>query len=94
MNCEHGFVVRDILGVNRFLCRECKERFRSYPRRGKQRIPSIVDKIAPEIIDNALCDEYTYAKGITQKYPLTYTFPVVDKATFSYTFVGDGDEYQ
>lgn len=29
--CEHGFVVRDIQGENRFLCRECDERFPRHP---------------------------------------------------------------
>jgi len=86
--CEHGFVVRNILGINRFLCRECKERFRSYPRRGKQRFPSIVDKISPEMIDAAL-DPYASSAPLNQ---VTYTFPLTDKATFSYAFLGDKDE--
>jgi hypothetical protein len=29
--CEHGFVVRDIQGDNRFLCRECDARFPRHP---------------------------------------------------------------
>lgn len=31
MNCKHGFVVRDIDGANRFLCKECDERFVRHP---------------------------------------------------------------
>ncbi len=31
--CKHGFVVRDIEGDNRFLCRECDVRFPHYPRK-------------------------------------------------------------
>jgi len=30
-SCEHGFVVREILGDNHFLCRECNERFPRHP---------------------------------------------------------------
>lgn len=30
-SCEHGFVVRDIKDDNRFLCRECDERFPRHP---------------------------------------------------------------
>ncbi len=84
MNCEHGFVVRNILGINRFLCRECGERFSSYPKLGRQRFTSIVDKISPETINAALDpfkDEYVYAEGVTMSAPLTYTFPVMEKAT-------------
>lgn len=29
--CEHGFVVHDVQGDNRFLCRECDERFPRHP---------------------------------------------------------------
>ena len=30
-DCKHGFVVRDVRGSYRFLCKECNTRFRSYP---------------------------------------------------------------
>jgi len=29
--CEHGFVVRDVVGDNRFLCKECNVRFPRHP---------------------------------------------------------------
>jgi len=32
--CDHGFIIREILGENRFLCKECSVRFRDYPSRG------------------------------------------------------------
>lgn len=31
--CDHGFVVRSIVATNRFLCRECNERFARYPQK-------------------------------------------------------------
>jgi len=87
MNCRHGFVVRDILGVNRFLCRECDERFRSYPRRAIRRIvPSEECEIR---IENTLRDEYVYAEGMPVQQPLTYTLPLTDKVTFSYQLLED-----
>lgn len=30
-DCEHGYVVRSAAGANRFLCKECNERFPTYP---------------------------------------------------------------
>lgn len=89
-DCEHGFVVRDILGVNRFLCRECDERFRSYPRRAIRRI--VPSEACETRIENTLNDEYVYAEGVTMGAPLVYTFPVIKKATFSYTFQGNKEE--
>ena len=36
-DCRHGFVVRSASGTNRFLCKECDERFPNYPE-GEQKI--------------------------------------------------------
>ncbi len=30
-DCKHSYVVRNILGANRFLCKECNERFSGHP---------------------------------------------------------------
>lgn len=30
-NCQHSYVVRNIVGANRFLCKECDERFPHHP---------------------------------------------------------------
>ncbi len=30
-HCKHGYVVRNIMGANRFLCKECNERFLHHP---------------------------------------------------------------
>ena len=106
MNCRHGFVVRDILGVNRFLCRECKERFTSYPRRSKPTTlynPPITDKMCWQIIDDALKQfvpsfvkrinqpGFVMAKGVPTK-RLTYNLPLTDKVTQSFAFLGDHNE--
>ncbi len=93
--CGHGFVVRDIDGANRFLCRECKERFSFYPKRGKQRIPSIADKFSPKVIDETLKPfKYVYAKGayVSQVSQVTYNFPVRKTVTQTFQFVEDDDE--
>jgi len=30
-DCEHGYVVRSVADANRFLCKECNERFVRHP---------------------------------------------------------------
>ena len=30
-HCKHGYVVRNIMGANRFLCKECNERYLHHP---------------------------------------------------------------
>lgn len=39
-DCQHSYVVRNIMGTNRFLCKECNERFSGHPGLAKAKIQS------------------------------------------------------
>lgn len=46
--CDHGFVVRDIQGDNRFLCRECDARF--------PRHPSLLERVEFKVADTTIAN--------------------------------------
>lgn len=69
-SCEHGFVVRDIQGENRFLCRECDERFLRHPDMMEQEMfrpdeAGVYDKLAQFRDGLITFPEATKATGLT-----------------------------
>lgn len=104
MSCRHGFVVRDIVGGNRFLCRECDTRFARYPQKPSwQR--ELNERLRWEALNDTLKDVYqddfvermnkkgyVVAQGAPMGQQITYNLPLTDKATMSFAFLGDDDE--
>ncbi len=98
-SCQHGFVVRDVHGPDRFLCRECDERFLSYPEKDKFK-PGVAQMPDPQ--DYSLGRSYTvqplnnagviWAKGVVMPPGKVHTLPLSDKLTQSIQFVGDNHE--
>lgn len=101
-SCQHGFVVRDVHGPNRFLCKECDERFLSYPEKDKFK-PEVAQMPDPQ--DYTLARGYTsnstgdlgdagviWAKGVVMPDSKIVALPLSDKVTQSIQFVGDDHE--
>jgi len=91
--CEHGFVVRDVQGNNRFLCRECDERFLSYPQKQDPWDPI---KEAMKVYEAGFVEKmnepgFVFTKGAYVN-QVTYTLPVSDKVTQTFQFVENNDE--
>ncbi len=94
-SCQHGFVIRDVQGPNRFLCRECDERFLSYPEKDKFKPDPIDVKSAEQIakewevyqtdIAEQLGDQlglqrsYVWAEGVIMNDTKIYQLPVSDE---------------
>ena len=105
-SCQHGFVVRDTQGPNRFLCRECDERFLSYPEKDKFKPkPNIIDahqealllKNAMDVYQAGFLgrmhqEGYTWAQGVVMKDTKIYNLPLSDSFTQSVQFMGDKNE--
>lgn len=99
--CDHGFVVRDIQGDDRFLCRECNRRFPFYPQRETWQI-ALNKKIRWDLINDAL-KTYTdtFVDRINKPRPgyvrtkgtavgqVTYTFPTTGAVTESVSFAAE-----
>ena len=70
VNCAHGFVVHNVLGAHRFLCRECDGRFVRHPRvmvlKPRTTMPCNVE-FRPQI------DELIFSKGDNAKYRVIKT---------------------
>lgn len=84
-SCKHEFVVRDIDGHNRFLCRECDERFPRHPDMIKQEDPvgsstikDILDKFRlglttfKEAIEATRFSLSNFVDAITEHYPIEH----------------------
>jgi len=73
--CEHGFIVSDIQGDHRFLCRMCNTRFLRYPQNetwqeeldkelGWDILQEALKKFQPGFINRINKPEFVHAKGV------------------------------
>lgn len=86
-NCEHGFVVRDIKDDNRFLCRECDERFPRHPSL-MQIKPRVEEAQLEDGLDLFREGVYTFAEAMKKTRLSTDEFIKVVKKMFPPQEVG------
>lgn len=96
-SCQHGFVVRDVQGPNRFLCKECEERFPSYPEKEKftSWMNTQIDKdeaYQAAFIGKDSQEDYMWAKGTVMTDTKIYQWPVMGEIVQSVEFMGDDYE--
>lgn len=106
ISCQHGFVVRDVQGPNRFLCKECDSRFPSYPQKDKFKPQlSIIDANQEALLLKNAMDVYQagflgrmnqqdcmWAKGGVSPPFSMQALPLSNRVTESIQFIGGEDE--
>jgi len=100
--CKHGFIVRDIQGDTRFLCKECDKRFSRYPQKGDG-AETMSLEFKWDMLQNALKEfeggfverinkpTYSYTTGVYVNPTITYNLPVADKITQTVNFIPNRD---
>lgn len=102
-DCRHGFVVRDIQGDQRFLCRECDKRFPHYPKKGDS-AQTMSLEFKWNMISDMLKESYernfvgrmnkpgfVSSMGVTMGSTVSYNLPIESKITETVTFLPNRD---